>query len=144
MNHYVIRKDLNGRAFFVYTAPAPGFQSVLIGSTASEIEAQNFCRELNVLANQVDLSAERNLRLITRLQLLLADIDVERLVDNSSAAMIELLTKLSRGYESSKPEPGDDIYDSSHRLILECDHFACLADEARRLLEQIKNGEKDA
>ena len=120
MNHYVIRKDLNGRAFFVYTAPAPGFQSVLIGSTASEIEAQNFCRELNVLANQVDLSAERNLRLITRLQLLLADID----------------------YEAPKPEPGDDIYDSSRKLLIECDHFADLVDEARKLIDKVENGGK--
>ena len=84
MSHYVIRKD--PQSFSVLTAPAPGFPSVLVGSTATETEAQNFCRELNVLANQVDLSAERNLRLITRLQLLLADIDVERLVDNSSRA----------------------------------------------------------
>lgn len=54
--------------------------------------------------------------------------------------MLDLLEKLAAGYDPPKPEPGDDIYESNHNLILECDHFACLSDDARELLEKIKGG----
>ena len=151
MNHYVISQDLEGKHFFVVTAPTPEFPAILIGTTTTLDEAKGFCRELNILATQVDQSAERNLRLVTRLQLLITDIDVDRLGDNpealsvlrrSSAAMFELLTKLAQGYEAPKPEPGDDIYDSSRKLLIECDHFADLVDEARKLIDKIENGGK--
>lgn len=148
MSHYVVTHSLDGDQFFVMTAPTPELPVVFIGATTSSEAAKSFCRELNILAEQVSQSAERNLRLVTRLQLLIADIDVDRLVDNpeplsvlrnSSAAMFELLTKLANGYESPKPEPGDDVHDSLDRLILETDHFDCLVHEARALIAQIEN-----
>lgn len=54
--------------------------------------------------------------------------------------MLELIIKLAAGYDSPKPKPGDDVYDENRNLILECDHFACLAEQATQLLGKIKGG----
>ncbi len=52
--------------------------------------------------------------------------------------MLELLRRLAAGYQAKEPELGSDIYDQSHELMLETDHYAGLRDEAQKLLEKIE------